>query len=103
MITSKVIKVMESISEDDVFKVWGVFFFFKLFITFFSSSICEAQGEQPNMFQVEEQHSLQEVITEETLKSSTCSCYSIPCSIAPCIAYKARGGSAESDSGLSSS
>ncbi|XP_050927930.1 glycerophosphocholine phosphodiesterase GPCPD1 isoform X3 [Lates calcarifer] len=66
-------------------------------------SICEDQGEQPNIFQVEEQHSLQEVITEETLKSSTCSCYSIPCSMAPCIASKARAGSAESDSGLSSS
>lgn len=66
-------------------------------------SICEDQGEQPNIFQVEEQHTLQEVITEETLKSSTCSCYSIPCSMAPCIATKARAGSAESDSGLSSS
>ncbi|XP_074540943.1 glycerophosphocholine phosphodiesterase GPCPD1-like [Halichoeres trimaculatus] len=66
-------------------------------------SICEDQGEQPDIFQVEEQHSLQEVITEETLKSSTCSCYSIPCSMAPCIASKARAGSAESDSGLSSS
>ncbi|XP_070843098.1 glycerophosphocholine phosphodiesterase GPCPD1 [Chaetodon trifascialis] len=66
-------------------------------------SICEDQGEQPNIFQVEEQHSLREVITEETLKSSTCSCYSIPCSMAPCIASKARAGSAESDSGLSSS
>ncbi|XP_071334869.1 glycerophosphocholine phosphodiesterase GPCPD1 [Trachinotus anak] len=66
-------------------------------------SICEDQGEQPNIFQVEGQHSLQEVITEETLKSSTCSCYSIPCSMAPCIASKARAGSAESDSGLSSS
>ncbi|XP_039980873.1 glycerophosphocholine phosphodiesterase GPCPD1 isoform X1 [Xiphias gladius] len=66
-------------------------------------SICEDQGEQPNIFQVEEQHSLQEVITEETLKSSTCSCYSIPCSMGPCIASKVRAGSAESDSGLSSS
>ncbi|KAI3364535.1 hypothetical protein L3Q82_011322 [Scortum barcoo] len=66
-------------------------------------SICEDQGEQPNIFQVEEQHSLQEVITEETLKSSTCSCYSIPCSMAPCVASKARAGSGESDSGLSSS
>ncbi|XP_042246506.1 glycerophosphocholine phosphodiesterase GPCPD1 isoform X3 [Thunnus maccoyii] len=65
--------------------------------------ICEDQGEQPNIFQVEEQHSLREVITEETLKSSTCSCYSIPCSMAPCIDSKARAGSAESDSGLSSS
>ncbi|KAK2856463.1 hypothetical protein Q5P01_005198 [Channa striata] len=66
-------------------------------------SICEDQAEQANIFQVEEQHSLQEVITEETLKSSTCSCYSIPCSMAPCIASKVRAGSAESDSGLSSS
>ncbi|XP_013865338.1 glycerophosphocholine phosphodiesterase GPCPD1 [Austrofundulus limnaeus] len=66
-------------------------------------SICEAQGEQPNIFQVEEQHTLQEVITEETLKSSACSCYTIPCSMVPCVAPKARGGSAESDSGLSSS
>ncbi|XP_029984308.1 glycerophosphocholine phosphodiesterase GPCPD1 isoform X1 [Sphaeramia orbicularis] len=65
--------------------------------------ICEDQGEQPNIFQVEEQHSLQEVITEETLKSSTCSCYSIPCSLAVCSASKGRAGSAESDSGLSSS
>ncbi|XP_041831031.1 glycerophosphocholine phosphodiesterase GPCPD1 isoform X2 [Melanotaenia boesemani] len=66
-------------------------------------SICDAQGEQSNIFQVEEKHSLQEVITEETLKSSTCSCYSIPCSMAHCIASKVCGGSAESDSGLSSS
>ncbi|XP_004083384.1 glycerophosphocholine phosphodiesterase GPCPD1 isoform X1 [Oryzias latipes] len=62
-------------------------------------SICDVQAEQPNIFQVEEQHSLQEVITEETLKSSACSCYSIPCPPAPC----ASCGSAESDSGLSSS
>ncbi|XP_054474315.1 glycerophosphocholine phosphodiesterase GPCPD1 isoform X2 [Anoplopoma fimbria] len=60
-------------------------------------SICEEQGEQPNIFQVEEEHTLQEVITEETFNSSSCSCYSIPCSRAPCV------GSAESDSGLSSS
>ncbi|XP_071779464.1 glycerophosphocholine phosphodiesterase GPCPD1 [Centroberyx gerrardi] len=65
--------------------------------------ICEDQGEQPNIFKVEEQHSLQEVITEETLKSCACSCYSIPCSSAPCSTPKARTGSAESDSGLSSS
>ncbi|XP_034555261.1 glycerophosphocholine phosphodiesterase GPCPD1 isoform X2 [Notolabrus celidotus] len=65
--------------------------------------ICEDQGEQPNIFQIEEQHSLQEVITEETLKSSNCSCYSIPCSMAPCVTSKVRAGSAESDSGLSSS
>uniref|UniRef100_A0A3B3YXM3 GP-PDE domain-containing protein n=1 Tax=Poecilia mexicana TaxID=48701 RepID=A0A3B3YXM3_9TELE len=66
-------------------------------------SICDAQGEQPNIFQVEEQHSLQEVITEETLKSSTCSCYSIPCSAVPCVAPTIHHGSVESDSGLSSS
>ncbi|XP_022050368.2 glycerophosphocholine phosphodiesterase GPCPD1 isoform X1 [Acanthochromis polyacanthus] len=66
-------------------------------------SICEEQGEQPNIFQVEAQHSLQEVITEETLNSSTCSCYSIPCSMAPCTASKPCVGSVESDSGLSSS
>ncbi|XP_044026142.1 glycerophosphocholine phosphodiesterase GPCPD1 isoform X2 [Siniperca chuatsi] len=66
-------------------------------------SICEDQGEQPNLFQIEEQHSLQEVITEETLNSSSCSCYSIPCSMAPCIGYKTHAGSGESDSGLSSS
>ncbi|XP_038141948.1 glycerophosphocholine phosphodiesterase GPCPD1 isoform X2 [Cyprinodon tularosa] len=65
-------------------------------------SICDPQGE-PDIFQVEEQHSLQEVITEETLKSSACSCYSIPCSSVPCLASKVHGGSAESDSGLSSS
>ncbi|XP_037606326.1 glycerophosphocholine phosphodiesterase GPCPD1 isoform X3 [Sebastes umbrosus] len=66
-------------------------------------SICEEQGEQPNIFQVEEQHTLQEVITEETRNSSSCSCYSIPCSMAPCLASKTRAGSGESDSGLSSS
>ncbi|XP_068565099.1 glycerophosphocholine phosphodiesterase GPCPD1 [Cebidichthys violaceus] len=65
-------------------------------------SICEEFGEQQNFFQVEEQHTLQEVITDETLKSS-CSCYSIPCSMAPCVASKNRAGSGESDSGLSSS
>ncbi|TDH00218.1 hypothetical protein EPR50_G00186110 [Perca flavescens] len=66
-------------------------------------SICEEQGEQPNVFQVVEQHTLQEVITEETLKSASCSCYSIPCSMAPCIGSKSCSGSGESDSGLSSS
>ncbi|XP_049914390.1 glycerophosphocholine phosphodiesterase GPCPD1 isoform X2 [Epinephelus moara] len=66
-------------------------------------SICEDQGEQSNIFKIEEQHSLQEVITEETMKSCTCSCYSIPCSMAPCAPSKSRAGSAESDSGLSSS
>ncbi|XP_077443272.1 glycerophosphocholine phosphodiesterase GPCPD1 [Stigmatopora argus] len=67
--------------------------------------ICEEQLEQSNIFQVEEQHSLREVITEETLKSPACSCYSIPCSSAPCAGSKERAcsGSAESDSGLSSS
>nr|XP_020459387.1 glycerophosphocholine phosphodiesterase GPCPD1 isoform X2 [Monopterus albus] len=66
-------------------------------------SICEDQGEQSDIFQVEEQHSLQEVITEETLKSSTCSCYSIPCSMVPCIASKARACSTGPNSSLSSS
>lgn len=66
-------------------------------------SICEDQGEQSNIFKIEEQHSLREVITEETMKSCTCSCYSIPCSMAPCATTKSRAGSAESDSGLSSS
>ncbi|XP_075940039.1 glycerophosphocholine phosphodiesterase GPCPD1 isoform X2 [Anarhichas minor] len=65
-------------------------------------SICEELGEQQNIFQVEEQHTLQEVITEETLNSS-CSCYSFPCPMAPCVASKNCAGSAESDSGLSSS
>lgn len=64
--------------------------------------IGEDQLDQPNIFQVEEQHTLQEVITEETLNSSTCSCYSIPCAVALCSASKARAGSGESDSGLSS-
>ncbi|TNN35762.1 Glycerophosphocholine phosphodiesterase GPCPD1 [Liparis tanakae] len=64
--------------------------------------ICEEQGEQ-NIFQVEEQHTLQEVITDETRNSSSCSCYSIPCSMMPCGASKDRNGSVESDSGLSSS
>uniref|UniRef100_A0A8C6TVQ0 Glycerophosphocholine phosphodiesterase 1 n=1 Tax=Neogobius melanostomus TaxID=47308 RepID=A0A8C6TVQ0_9GOBI len=61
----------------------------------------EDQVEQPDIFQVEEQHSLREVITEE-LKNSSCSCYSIPCSVDMCSGSKARPGSAESDSGLSS-
>ncbi|KAM3861312.1 glycerophosphocholine phosphodiesterase GPCPD1 [Diretmus argenteus] len=65
--------------------------------------ICEDLGEQPNIFKVEEQHSLQEVITEETMNSCAHSCYSIPCSSAPCATSKIRSGSAESDSGLSSS
>ncbi|KAM8832605.1 glycerophosphocholine phosphodiesterase GPCPD1 isoform 1-T2 [Spinachia spinachia] len=66
-------------------------------------SICEELGEQQNFFQVEEQHSLQEVITEETRNSSSCSCYSIPCSAAFCVLSEKRSGSVESDSGLSSS
>ncbi|KAM6906708.1 glycerophosphocholine phosphodiesterase GPCPD1 isoform 2-T2 [Lycodopsis pacificus] len=65
-------------------------------------SICEELGEQKNIFQVEEQHTLQEVITDETLKSS-CSCYSFTCSMAPCVASKGCAGSGESHSGLSSS
>ncbi|XP_068432929.1 glycerophosphocholine phosphodiesterase GPCPD1 isoform X2 [Clinocottus analis] len=67
-------------------------------------SICEEPGEPGNIFQVEEQHTLQEVITDETLNSASCSCYSIPCSMAPCVASKGHhAGSMESDSGLSSS
>ncbi|CAL9692072.1 unnamed protein product [Knipowitschia caucasica] len=64
----------------------------------------EDQLEQPDIFQVEAQHSFGEVITEETMKSSSCSCYSIPCSSRNlCPSSKVRAGSAESDSGLSSS
>ncbi|XP_072296231.1 glycerophosphocholine phosphodiesterase GPCPD1 [Eucyclogobius newberryi] len=64
----------------------------------------EDQVEQPDIFQVEAQHSLGEVINEETMKSSSCSCYSIPCiSVHFGLCSKARNGSAESDSGLSSS
>lgn len=66
-------------------------------------SICEEQGEQENFFQVEEQHTLQEVITDETRKSASCSCYSISCAMAPCVASKGHTSSMESDSGLSSS
>ncbi|XP_034018549.1 glycerophosphocholine phosphodiesterase GPCPD1 isoform X2 [Thalassophryne amazonica] len=65
--------------------------------------VCEHEPEQKNIFQVEGQHSLQEVITEETLKGSTCSCYSIPCTMVPCLTSSAHAGSAESDSGLGSS
>uniref|UniRef100_A0A3P8URV4 Glycerophosphocholine phosphodiesterase 1 n=1 Tax=Cynoglossus semilaevis TaxID=244447 RepID=A0A3P8URV4_CYNSE len=65
-------------------------------------SICEDQGDKPNIFQVEEQHTLQEVISEETLKNATCSCYSVPCSMAPCKNSKPQASSSESDSGLSS-
>lgn len=69
---------------------------------FFFFSICEDQGDKPNIFQVEEQHTLQEVISEETLKNATCSCYSVPCSMAPCKNSKPQASSSESDSGLSS-
>ncbi|XP_067097260.1 glycerophosphocholine phosphodiesterase GPCPD1 isoform X3 [Osmerus mordax] len=65
--------------------------------------ICEDHGEQQSIFKVEEQHTLQEVISEETRKSCTCSTYAIPCGSAPCTAAGGNGGSAESDSGLSSS
>uniref|UniRef100_A0A8C7JB72 Glycerophosphocholine phosphodiesterase 1 n=1 Tax=Oncorhynchus kisutch TaxID=8019 RepID=A0A8C7JB72_ONCKI len=63
--------------------------------------ICDDQVEQPNIFKVEEQHTLQ-----ETLKSFVCSCYTIPCQAAPVCpssTSKEHNGSAESDSGLSSS
>ncbi|XP_055741347.1 glycerophosphocholine phosphodiesterase GPCPD1-like isoform X2 [Salvelinus fontinalis] len=63
--------------------------------------ICDDQVEQPNIFKVEEQHTLQ-----ETLKSFVCSCYTIPCQAAPVCpssTSKKHNGSAESDSGLSSS
>ncbi|XP_022542436.2 glycerophosphocholine phosphodiesterase GPCPD1 isoform X1 [Astyanax mexicanus] len=64
--------------------------------------ICDDQLEQPNIFKVEEQVSLKEVIPEETLKSCACSTYSIPCTSVPCSS-KTQVGSGESDSGLSSS
>ncbi|TSK58037.1 Glycerophosphocholine phosphodiesterase GPCPD1 [Bagarius yarrelli] len=64
--------------------------------------ICDAQVEQPNIFKVEEKVSIKEVIPEETLKSCACSTYSISCSAVPCSG-EVRAGSAESDSGLSSS
>ncbi|KAJ3583054.1 hypothetical protein NHX12_034522 [Muraenolepis orangiensis] len=74
--------------------------------------ICEEIGEQPNIFKVEEQHSLQDVISDETRKKCTCSPYPVPCSSpsAPCSAPAVSkmhggggGGSVESDSSLSSS
>ncbi|XP_051951761.1 glycerophosphocholine phosphodiesterase GPCPD1 [Xyrauchen texanus] len=64
--------------------------------------ICEDQMEQSDIFKVEEQVSIKEVISEETLQTCTCSTYSIPCSTIPC-AGKAQEASGESDSGLSSS
>ncbi|XP_006626000.2 glycerophosphocholine phosphodiesterase GPCPD1 isoform X1 [Lepisosteus oculatus] len=64
--------------------------------------IGDDQLEQPNIFKVEEQVSLKEVIPEETLKSCACSTYSIPCSSVPCPGT-GEAGSTESDSGLSSS
>uniref|UniRef100_A0A3B4CMH9 Glycerophosphocholine phosphodiesterase 1 n=1 Tax=Pygocentrus nattereri TaxID=42514 RepID=A0A3B4CMH9_PYGNA len=54
--------------------------------------ICDDHIEQPNIFKVEDQVSLKEVIPEETLKSCACSTYSIPCSSVPCSS-KARAGS----------
>ncbi|KAL0967722.1 hypothetical protein UPYG_G00256070 [Umbra pygmaea] len=63
--------------------------------------ICEQQADQPSIFAVEEQHTLQ-----ETLQSFVCSCYSIPCQAPPCVSSatpKENVGSIESDSGLSSS
>ncbi|GAA6101205.1 glycerophosphocholine phosphodiesterase GPCPD1 isoform X2 [Tachysurus ichikawai] len=64
--------------------------------------ICEDLTEQSNIFKVEEQVSIKEVIPEETLKSCACSTYSISCSAVPCSG-EACAGSSESDSGLSSS
>ncbi|KAK0139288.1 Glycerophosphocholine phosphodiesterase GPCPD1 [Merluccius polli] len=63
--------------------------------------ICDDQGEQSNVFKVEEQHSLQEVVSDETRRNCPCSPYSMP----PCSsASKTQGSSSvESDSGLSSS
>ncbi|CAL8394603.1 unnamed protein product [Arctogadus glacialis] len=72
--------------------------------------ITEDLGEQPNVFKVEEQHSLREVISDEARMNCPCSPYTIPCSAAePCGVPPAAatetngGGSVESDSGLSSS
>lgn len=69
--------------------------------------ICEEHVEQPNVFQVEEQVSLREVIPKETLQSRSCSSYSMRCDAVPCDAVpcsgQTRAGSEESDSGLSSS
>ncbi|KAJ8384058.1 hypothetical protein AAFF_G00211900 [Aldrovandia affinis] len=66
--------------------------------------ICDDQVEQPNIFKVEEQVSLQEVLPEEALKSCMCSSFNLPCTSVPCGgAVGAGGGSGESDSGLSSS
>ncbi|KAM6954749.1 glycerophosphocholine phosphodiesterase GPCPD1 isoform 1-T3 [Aplochiton taeniatus] len=63
--------------------------------------ICDDKSEESNIFQVEEQHSLQEVIPEETLKS--CSCYAITCTAPNCTPANGGNGNTESDSGLSSS
>ncbi|XP_035278448.1 glycerophosphocholine phosphodiesterase GPCPD1 isoform X2 [Anguilla anguilla] len=69
--------------------------------------ICDEQVEQPNIFKVEEQVSLQEMLPEETLKSCACSSFSLSCSSLPCKGRAGAGGagagSGESDSGLSSS
>ena len=56
--------------------------------------------EQPNIFQVEEQVSLQEVISKETMQNCACSTYSLACDTVTC---PARTVSGESDSGISSS
>ncbi|XP_057208392.1 glycerophosphocholine phosphodiesterase GPCPD1 [Triplophysa rosa] len=64
--------------------------------------ICEDKTEQPNIFKVEEEISIKEVISEETRQTCACSTYSIPCSSTPCVG-KGRETSGESDSGLSSS
>ncbi|KAK6295491.1 hypothetical protein J4Q44_G00347170 [Coregonus suidteri] len=61
--------------------------------------ICDDQVDQPDIFKVEAQHTLQ-----ETLKSFVCSCYSIPCQAPVCASStSSKVHSTESDSGLSSS
>ncbi|XP_051730716.1 glycerophosphocholine phosphodiesterase GPCPD1 isoform X1 [Ctenopharyngodon idella] len=59
--------------------------------------ICDDKLEQSNIFNVEEQVSLKDVI-----QTCACSTYSIPCSSIPC-AGKSQETNGESDSGLSSS
>lgn len=63
--------------------------------------ICEDKTEQANIFKVEEQSSIKDVISEETLQTCACSTYSIPCSSSPCVG-KSREVNGESDSSLSS-
>ncbi|KAJ8275391.1 hypothetical protein COCON_G00100160 [Conger conger] len=65
-------------------------------------SICDEALDQLNIFKMEEQMSLQEMLPEQTLKSCACPSYSLPCASLPCPGGPG-GGSGESDSGLSSS